>query len=110
MGEEMTHNAKVMRSIPLRAEFSKYGIAKVELRGEALIKKDTFDKINKQREADGQPLFANPRNAATGGLRTKDSKETKARGLPPRPRLAQRFASWLPLRISCSLMALRLLR
>ena len=81
MGEEMTHNAKVMRSIPLRAEFSKYGIAKVELRGEALIKKDTFDKINKQREADGQPLFANPRNAATGGLRTKDSKETKARGL-----------------------------
>ena len=81
MGEEMTHNAKVMRSIPLRAEFSKYGISKVELRGEALIKKDTFDKINKQREADGQPLFANPRNAATGGLRTKDSKETKARGL-----------------------------
>jgi DNA ligase (NAD+) len=81
MGEEMTHNAKVMRSIPLRAEFSKYGITKVELRGEALIKKDTFDKINKQREADGQQLFANPRNAATGGLRTKDSKETKARGL-----------------------------
>jgi DNA ligase (NAD+) len=81
MGEEMTHNAKVMRSIPLRAEFSKHGITKVELRGEALIKKDTFDKINKQREADGQPLFANPRNAATGGLRTKDSKETKARGL-----------------------------
>lgn len=81
MGEEMTHNAKVMRSIPLRAEFSKHGISKVELRGEALIKKDTFDKINKQREADGQPLFANPRNAATGGLRTKDSKETKARGL-----------------------------
>jgi DNA ligase (NAD+) len=81
MGEDMTHNAKVMRSIPLRAEFSKYGITKVELRGEALIKKDTFDKINKQREADGQQVFANPRNAATGGLRTKDSKETKARGL-----------------------------
>jgi DNA ligase (NAD+) len=81
MGEDMTHNAKVMRSIPLRAEFSKHGIAKVELRGEALIKKDTFDKINKQREADGQQVFANPRNAATGGLRTKDSKETKARGL-----------------------------
>jgi DNA ligase (NAD+) len=81
MGEDMTHNAKVMRSIPLRAEFSKYGISKVELRGEALIKKDTFDKINKQREADGQQVFANPRNAATGGLRTKDSKETKARGL-----------------------------
>ena len=81
MGEEMTHNAKVMRSIPLRAAFSKYGITKVELRGEALIKKDTFEKINKQREADGQQLFANPRNAATGGLRTKHPEETKARGL-----------------------------
>jgi DNA ligase (NAD+) len=81
MGEEMTANAKVMRSIPLRAAFSKSGIQKVELRGEALIRKDTFDKANKQREADGQPLFANPRNAATGGLRTKDPKETKARGL-----------------------------
>ncbi len=81
MGEDMTHNAKVMRSIPLRAAFSKHGITKVELRGEALIKKDTFDKINKKREADGQQVFANPRNAATGGLRTKDSNETKARGL-----------------------------
>lgn len=81
MGEEMTANAKVMRSIPLRADFSKSGIRKVELRGEALIRKDIFEKANKQREIDGQPLFANPRNAATGGLRTKDPKETKARGL-----------------------------
>jgi DNA ligase (NAD+) len=81
MGEEMTHNAKVMRSIPLRAAFSKHNIKKVELRGEALIRKDVFDKINKQREAEGQAVFANPRNAATGGLRTKDPKETKGRGI-----------------------------
>ncbi len=80
-GEEMTHNARVMRSIPLRAEFSKYGIKKVELRGEALIRKDIFERANKQREKEGLPLFANPRNAATGGLRTKDPKETKARGI-----------------------------
>lgn len=81
IGEEMTHNAKVMRSIPLRAAFSKHNLKKVELRGEALIRKDTFEKINKQREVDGLTLFANPRNAATGGLRTKDSKESKARGI-----------------------------
>jgi DNA ligase (NAD+) len=81
MGEDMTHNAKVMRSIPLRAAFSKRGIRKVELRGEALIRKDVFEKANKKRAAEGLPLFANPRNAATGGLRTKDPKETKERGI-----------------------------
>lgn len=81
IGEEMTHNAKVMRSIPLRATFLIHNIKKVELRGEALIRKDVFDKINKQREAEGLALFANPRNAATGGLRTKDAKDTKARGI-----------------------------
>jgi DNA ligase (NAD+) len=81
MGEEMTHNAKVMRSIPLKAAFSQAGIRKIELRGEALIRKDIFEKVNKQREADGQTLFANPRNAATGGLRTKEPKDVKARGI-----------------------------
>lgn len=81
MGEEMTNNAKVMRSIPLRANFLKHNISKVELRGEALIRKDIFDKTNKKREEEGLTLFANPRNAATGGLRTKDPKETKARGI-----------------------------
>ena len=81
LGEDMTNNAKVMRSIPLKADFSKHNLKKVELRGEALIRKDTFEKINKQREVDGLTLFANPRNAATGGLRTKDAKETKARGI-----------------------------
>jgi DNA ligase (NAD+) len=80
-GEEITMNIKTLSSVPLRANFSSLGIKKVELRGEALIKKDTFDKINKQREEDGQIVFANPRNAATGGLRTKDANETKRRGL-----------------------------
>jgi DNA ligase (NAD+) len=81
MGEEMTANAKAMPSIPLKALFSRHGIAKVELRGEALIRKDNFDRINAEREKDGQALFANPRNAATGGLRTKDANETRRRGL-----------------------------
>ncbi len=80
-GEEMTANAKALKSIPLSAAFSKKGIAKVELRGEALIRKDNFKKINEQREADGQSIFANPRNAATGGLRMKDAQETAKRGI-----------------------------
>lgn len=80
-GEEMTANARVMRSVPLRAEFSKFGIRRVELRGEALIRKDNFDRINRQRADDGLSLFANPRNAATGGLRMKDPRETERRGL-----------------------------
>ena len=80
-GEEMTANAKALKSIPLSASFSRKGMKKVELRGEALIRKDKFKKINKQREADGKSLFANPRNAATGGLRTKDAQETAKRGI-----------------------------
>ncbi len=80
-GEEMTQNAKSLSSIPLRAAFSSRGISKVELRGEALIRKDNFERINKEREKEGLTLFANPRNAATGGLRTKDANETRRRGL-----------------------------
>jgi DNA ligase (NAD+) len=81
MGEEMTPNARVIRSIPLTANFSNYNLAKVELRGEVLIRKDIFEKINADREEKGLTVFANPRNAATGGLRMKDPKETAQRGL-----------------------------
>ncbi|MFN7119983.1 MAG: NAD-dependent DNA ligase LigA [Saprospiraceae bacterium] len=81
IGEEMTANARVIKSIPLKANFSDFGIYKVELRGEALIRKDNFKKINAQRAEQGLTLFANPRNAATGGLRMKDPKETAQRGL-----------------------------
>ena len=81
MGEEMTHNARVMKSIPLRANFSEFGMQKVELRGEVVIRKSNFDSINEKRVADGKPVFANPRNAATGGLRVKDPKDALGRGL-----------------------------
>ncbi|MGB4958748.1 MAG: NAD-dependent DNA ligase LigA, partial [Saprospiraceae bacterium] len=80
-GEEMTANARSLPSIPLKAMFSTKNIFKAELRGEALIRKDNFEKINTQREKEGLALFANPRNAATGGLRTKDANETRKRGL-----------------------------
>ncbi|GIV31851.1 MAG: DNA ligase [Saprospiraceae bacterium] len=78
-GDDITPNVKTIRAIPLRAPFSNRGIARAELRGEAIIRKDVFEKLNKERQADGLELFANPRNAATGGLRTKDPAETAAR-------------------------------
>ncbi len=81
LGEEMTHNAKRMNTIPLRALFSKYGIKKVELRGEALIPLDKFKEVNAQREKEGLEILANPRNAATGALRVKDSREVSKRKL-----------------------------
>ena len=65
----------------MAAEFSKKGLKTVELRGEVLIRKDNFDKMNKQREKDGQDVFANPRNTAAGGMRMKDPKEVAGRGL-----------------------------
>ncbi len=81
VGDEITANMRTLRSIPLQAGFSKYGLQKVELRGEALIRKDIFEKMNRQRQEAGEMLFANPRNAATGALRMKDPNETARRGL-----------------------------
>jgi len=78
-GEEITNNVKSMKSVPLYADFSKLGVKIIELRGEALISTANFSKINKAREQNGQVLFANARNAATGGLRTKDPKDTESR-------------------------------
>lgn len=80
-GEEITANARTIRSLPLRVAFSTLGISRVELRGEAVLSKQRFQAINLQRETDGLPLFANPRNAATGVLRAKDPAETASRNL-----------------------------
>lgn len=81
LGEEMTNNARVMKSIPLEADFSSKDIHKVELRGEVVIRKDIFEKMNAARAEQGLTLFANPRNTASGGLRMKDPKEVAKRGL-----------------------------
>ncbi len=81
VGEDITPNARVIRSIPLEAPFSKHGIYRAELRGEVLIRKDSFKKINEERAEENLSLFANPRNAAAGGLRMKDPRETARRGL-----------------------------
>lgn len=80
-GEEITNNAKRMKSIPLAAKFSDFGIYKVELRGEVVINKNTFSKINAKREEEGLQILQNPRNSAAGALRVKDSIEVERRGL-----------------------------
>jgi len=80
-GDEMTANARVIRSVPLKAAFSKHGIQKAEMRGEVVIRKDIFEKMNKERLKKGLEPFANPRNTASGGLRMKDPKEASQRGL-----------------------------
>lgn len=80
-GEEITNNVKVLRSLPLSAPFSKYGIQKAELRGEVIIQKEKFKRINEKRIEEGLSVFANPRNSASGALRMQDSKEVAGRGL-----------------------------
>ncbi len=80
-GDDITPNAKVIYTIPLKAGFSSKTIAKAELRGEALIRKDQFAIINDKRLKNGLALFANARNAASGSLRMKDSLEVKKRNL-----------------------------
>lgn len=81
VGEEITNNLKVLRSLPLSAKFSDYGIHKIEIRGETIIQKETFKKINNQRLKDELPPFANPRNCAAGALRMQDAAEVAKRGL-----------------------------
>jgi DNA ligase (NAD+) len=80
-GDGITQNTRMIMSVPLKADFSKYGIHKVEIRGEAMIFKKDFDAINEERTKNNETLFANARNAASGSLRMKDPTEVKKRKL-----------------------------
>jgi len=77
IGEEVTDNVRTIRSVPLTIAYQ--GI--IEIRGEVVIRKDDFEIINKEREAEGENSFANPRNAAAGSLRQLDSTITAKRRL-----------------------------
>lgn len=77
VGENITANGKTIKSIPLRLKKD----IDIEVRGEIYISKASFDKANKEREANGEALFANPRNAAAGSVRQLDSKITAKRNL-----------------------------
>ncbi|MEW5925816.1 MAG: NAD-dependent DNA ligase LigA, partial [Candidatus Zixiibacteriota bacterium] len=81
-GENVTPNIKTIRSIPLRLSERVAGrYDRLEVRGEVIIHKRAFEKLNKAMEKNGTPPFANPRNAAAGSLRQLDSKITSTRPL-----------------------------
>jgi len=77
VGEEVTDNVRTIRSVPLVIEYK--GL--IEIRGEVVIRKDDFEKINEERLKEGEAPFANPRNAAAGSLRQLDSSITAKRRL-----------------------------
>ncbi|HMJ47702.1 MAG TPA: hypothetical protein VK498_10240, partial [Ferruginibacter sp.] len=80
-GDDITPNIKQIRSVPLSAPFSKYGIQAIEIRGEVLMNKNNFSKYNNKLIEEGIPPLANPRNAAAGSLRIKDTGEVSKRNL-----------------------------
>jgi len=90
-GDEITNNAKTINTIPLKALFSQHGIHKAELRGEVLISKSNFQKLNDRRRKQNEALkkegkkelelFKNSRNTSSGGLRAKDSNKAAERNM-----------------------------
>lgn len=80
VGEDITPNIKTIRSVPLRLMVDNPPTL-LEVRGEAYMSKEEFKRINKEREEKGEPLFANPRNAAAGSLRQLDPNITASRKL-----------------------------
>ena len=78
-GEEVTSNVRTIRSIPLRLRGDAPG--RMEVRGEVYLPRRSFERINKEREEAGEPLFQNPRNAAAGTMRNLDPALVAKRGL-----------------------------
>lgn len=82
-GEDVTHGLKTIRSIPLSLHKEAGGDfpQTLEVRGEVYMNRQDFDLLNEEREKDAEPLFANPRNAASGSLKLLDSRITARRKL-----------------------------
>jgi DNA ligase (NAD+) len=80
-GDDVTANVLTIKSIPLRLPADSNYPESLEIRGEILLPWKQFDKLNQEREAKNEPLFANPRNAAAGTLKLQNSAEVARRGL-----------------------------
>lgn len=85
VGEDVTENVRTIASVPLRLRTEKglehFLRGRVEIRGEIVIYKDDFEKLNQQRATAGEPLYANPRNLAAGSIRQLDPRLAAARPL-----------------------------
>lgn len=90
VGEDVTTNVRTLDSVPMRLrrtpKYAAFLKGRTEIRGEVIIYKKDFDKLNKQRAAASLPVYANPRNLAAGSIRQLDPKLTAARPL--------RFRAW----------------
>src|SRR5579862_2985870 len=75
-GEDVTQNIRTIKSVPLRLRAPEHGKIPrlLEVRGEAIMPRASFQKLNRGREEAGEPVYANPRNAAAGSLRQLDSR------------------------------------
>ncbi len=80
-GDDVTNNVKTIRSIPLRIETDEPYLQNIEVRGEIYLPKEALNKLNEERLANGEPPFANPRNAAAGSIKLQDPKEVAKRPL-----------------------------
>jgi DNA ligase (NAD+) len=90
VGEDVTTNVRTIESVPFKLrdnkKYKKFLHGRTEIRGEIIIYKKDFEALNKRREAEGKPLYANPRNTAAGSIRQLDPKLAAARPL--------RFRAW----------------
>jgi DNA ligase (NAD+) len=80
-GEDVTENARTIRSLPLRTTADSFGSEPFEVRGEVVMPRRSFERLNDERENAGLERFANPRNAAAGALRALDPSVTASRRL-----------------------------
>ena len=80
-GDDVTQNVRTIRSIPLQLPQGSGYPDEFEIRGEVLMPWTSFERLNKQRAENEEPLFANPRNAASGTLKSKNSNVVAERGL-----------------------------
>ena len=77
VGEDVTSNVKTISSLPMQIDYQ----GDLEIRGEVIMPKNVFEKLNEERKANGEEEFANPRNAAAGSIRQLDSSIAKKRKL-----------------------------